>query len=329
VDEDGAKSGAGHHLSHGFDVGADGRIARLARRQRGRVTRTQLLSASITVDEIRHRLGSGRLHREHAGVYAVGYRRHGRVGRWQSALLAVGDDGVLSDFVAAARHGFGADPVTVDITCPRKLHTRRGIRLHHRHLPPREVVRLEGLPFTSPSRTLFDLASRLNGSRLAAAANEAFVRRIVTLDELYATAARNRGRRGSVAFRRLLATLDPEGREVRSRLEVRLNSFLRARGFPRWEQNVPLRVAGETIRPDVLWRAQRVVVEADGRDPHLAPLTFDRDRRRDRRLRVDGWQPVRVTSRDLGAGADELEADLRRLLGISATTSEAACRPGP
>ena len=69
------------------------------------------------------------------------------------------------------------------------------------------------------------------------------------------------------------------------------------------------------IEPDVLWRAQRVIVEADGRDPHLAPLTFASDRRRDRRVRVEGWVPVRVTSEDLDKGADELERDLRSLLG--------------
>ena len=69
------------------------------------------------------------------------------------------------------------------------------------------------------------------------------------------------------------------------------------------------------IEPDVLWRAERVIVEADGRDPHLAPLSFASDRRRDRRVRVEGWTPVRVTSEDLGQGADELDRDLRSLLG--------------
>ena len=193
----------------------------------------------------------------------VGYRAHEREGRWRSALLAVGEDGILSHFVAAARHAVGADPVIVDITCPRKLRPQRGIRLHHREVDPEEVTRIDGLPFPSPSRTLFDLASWLEPERLAKAANEAFVQRIVTLDDLYATAVRNHGRRGSVAFRRLLATLDPEGREIRSPLEVRLNAFLRARGFPPWEQNMPLRIGGETIRPDILWRPQRVIVEAD------------------------------------------------------------------
>ena len=111
-----------------------------------------------------------------------------------------------------------------------------------------------------------------------------------------------------------MTRIDPEGRPIRSPLEARLNRFLRARGLPPWEQNATLWIAGERIKPDVLWRPQRVIVEADGRDPHLAPLTFDSDRRRDRRLRVEGWQPVRVTSADLDTRPEELESDLHALL---------------
>jgi hypothetical protein len=177
------------------------------------------------------------------------------------------------------------------------------------------VVRVQSLPLTSPSQTIFDLAGLLNADRLAKAANDAFVKQLVTVADLRQAQARNVNRRGAVAFTALLAILDPEGHRVESPLEARLNAFLRARGFPPWESNVAIQIGTETIRPDVLWRPQRVLVEADGRDPHLAPLTFASDRRRDRRCRVEGWEPVRVTSADLGAGANELDADLRSLLG--------------
>ena len=172
------------------------------------------------------------------------------------------------------------------------------------------------LPLTSPAQTLFDLATLLQPAQLAKAANEAFVLRLLTMGDLRETLARNHHRRGSPAFRRLLATLDPDGHVVRSPLEVRLNAFLRVRGFPPWESNVRLRVGDDVIEPDVLWRPQRVIVEADGRDPHLAPLTFASDRRRDRRVSAAGWHPVRVTERDLGPGADELEDDLRTILNL-------------
>jgi very-short-patch-repair endonuclease len=53
------------------------------------------------------------------------------------------------------------------------------------------------------------------------------------------------------------------------------------------------------IRPDFVWRAQRVVVEADGFGTHKTRHAFEDDRRRDQRLISAGWRPVRVTQRQL------------------------------
>jgi very-short-patch-repair endonuclease len=194
------------------------------------------------------------------------------------------------------------------------LRSRDGIRLHRREIDPAETRVVDGLALTSPAQTLFDLATVLGTAALAKAANEAFVQGLVTMDGLRATRARNAGRKGAAAFDRVLGLLDPRGRRIRSPLESRLNEFLRARRFPPWEQNVRLVIDGEVIEPDVLWRRQQVIVEADGRGPHLAPLTFASDRRRDRRVRVAGFEPVRVTEVDLDDRPDELEADLKTLL---------------
>lgn len=300
----------------GLRVGIDAAIAEIASRQNGRVSRAQLVAAGVTDKAILHRVSTGQLIRLRRGLFAVGGHNGGITARLRAALLAIGDDASVSHLSAAGRYRVRGDPVVVDVTCPRWLPKRDGIRLHHRELDPDEIRTVDGLPLTSPARTLFDLGTVLGGGGHLKAANEAFVQGLVTVEELRAARRRYARRKGSAAFERLLAALDPEGREVRSPLEVRLNDFLRARGFPPWESNVALRLGEEVIRPDVLWRAQRVVVEADGRDPHLSPLTFDRDRRRDRRLRAEGWEPVRVTSRDLADHADELDADLRSLLGL-------------
>ncbi len=207
-------------------------------------------------------------------------------------------------------------PRVVDITNARRLSSREGIRVHHREIHPLEIVDRNGMPFTSPAQTVFDLATRYGAESLAEIANQGFVERVLTIEALRTVELRNAGRRGSKAFRRLLDRIDPNGRRVRSPLEVRVERFLRTRGFPDWEQNVRLRVGDEVREPDFLWRAQRVMVEADGRDPHLAPLTFDDDRRKDRRARVEGWEPVRITWDDMDFRQDEVDADLRALLGI-------------
>jgi very-short-patch-repair endonuclease len=65
---------------------------------------------------------------------------------------------------------------------------------------------------------------------------------------------------------------------------------------------------------DCLWRAQRLVVELDGRFVHGTWRAAERDRERDRLLQVDGWRVVRITWRQLRDGAPTVVADLRRLL---------------
>ena len=293
----------------------DRAIAAAAEGQAGRVSRRQLVALGISDEAIDVRVASGRLIRLRSGVYALGHRRDDRARHW-AALLAVGDDGAVSHLSAAAEHRMvRAAPLTVDITVPRRLPHREGIRVHTRRLEPEALRTLGGLPLTSPSQTLFDLAAVLDHTALARAANEGFVLGILTGDDLRATLACNARRKGAAAFRRLLAELGIAGR-VRSPLEIRLHRFLLARGFPPSESNVRLRIGEEWIEPDILWREQRVIVEADGRGPHLAPLTFASDRRRDRRARVEGWEPVRVTDADLDQRPDELDADLRALLSM-------------
>ena len=293
-------------------------IAGLAALQQGQVSRRQLLRRGLSPDAVDRRISSGRLLVIRPGVYAVGYLTETSRARCATALLDAGPGSLISHLSSAAEWRFRLPaPLVVDITNPRRLRSRDGIRIHTRAIDPAEVRYRDGLPITSPAQTLFDLATMLGARPLAEAANEAFVLQLLDLDDLRRVLERNPRRKGSTAFRRLLATLDPEDRRIRSPLEARLSAFLRARRFPPWEQNVRLEIGGETIEPDVLWRHERVVVEADGRDPHLAPLTFASDRRRDRRLRVEGWEPVRVTSEDLDSRPDELDADLRSLLGIS------------
>src|SRR5215216_2261434 len=109
---------------------AGGAVWALARRQYGVVSRKQLLDLGFTAKAIRHRVARGRLHVVMRGVYAVGRPSLEREGRWMAAVLACGEEAMLSHRSAAALWGFGeAHPDYIEISVRRHCKVRRpGIR---------------------------------------------------------------------------------------------------------------------------------------------------------------------------------------------------------
>jgi predicted transcriptional regulator of viral defense system len=85
-------------------IDADRAIAAIASRQRGVVTRTQLLAAGISGRAIERRLRAGRLHAVHRGIYLVVHRVMPDGARELAALLACGRSAVVSHLSAANLH---------------------------------------------------------------------------------------------------------------------------------------------------------------------------------------------------------------------------------
>ncbi|MGH2993242.1 MAG: type IV toxin-antitoxin system AbiEi family antitoxin domain-containing protein [Solirubrobacterales bacterium] len=79
---------------------ADPVIAAIAGRQRGVVSRRQLLAAGIDRGAIERRLRAGRLHPVHRGIYLVGHRVMADRAREAAALLACGSGAVVSHLSA-------------------------------------------------------------------------------------------------------------------------------------------------------------------------------------------------------------------------------------
>jgi len=61
------------------------------------------------------------------------------------------------------------------------------------------------------------------------------------------------------------------------------------------------------LSPDLMWPAQRVLVELDGLDTHGTRSAMRRDRRRDRLALAAGWVPLRFTW-------DDVDQDLRAVV---------------
>ena len=293
----------------------DRAVAGLAERQHGVVSRTQLLDAGLGRGAIELRLARGRLHRVHAGVYAVGHPILSAEGRWMAAVLSGGSGAVLSHRSAAAHWGIrpeGSRPAQV--TVARILRSRPRLHFHHSSLPDDEVTVREGIPVTTVPRTLFDLAAVIPLRQLNRAVNEAEIRRLWDPLSLNDLLTRHPRRPGAAAIRTVLAT--PGEGITRNDLEDRFLDLLSAARLPQPGTNVPMEVNGVLIEPDCTWREQRLIVELDGNATHATRSAFESDRARDRALVAAGWRVMRITWRQLHDEPEALTRDVRASLTV-------------
>jgi len=299
----------------------DAEVAALAAAQHGVVGRPQLTQLGLTARMIDHLLARCRLHSIHRGVYAVGHPRLTRRGRWMAAVLASGDGAVLSHRSAAALWGL-VQSDRVEVTTPKRGRRRAGVTIRWSELPRDETTTRDGIPVTTVSRTLFDLAAVAAPATLRRAARSAEAQRLGDGLSLADLLARHPRRPGAAALRDLAF----DGRVVRSELEERFLAFLDRAGLPRPATNV--QVCGYEC--DCVWFAERVIVELDGRAGHHGALAFEEDRERDRVLSAAGWRPVRVTWRHVHRGRRRLAADLAAMLlsGAAAGPPRAPRAPG-
>ena len=276
-------------------------IAELARRQHGVVATRQLAAAGVGESGIRHRVRKGRLVRLHRGVYLVA-PLPAPLTREMAALLACGDQAALSHHSAAAVWGFRPPHQgDVHVTVERgRAASRPGIRVH-RTLSLNAAIH-QGLTLTTPAQTLADLATTLTDHELDRAVEQALILRLTTHDELAGTA-------------RLRRALRTEPALTRSEAERRLLDLTRAARIPRPAANT--RVGRHEV--DLLWTAQRLVVEVDGYAFHGSRHAFERDRRRDADLVAAGYRVIRFTWRQITREPEAVVARLAVLVLGAAT----------
>ena len=290
----------------------------LARRQRGVVTRAQLVGLGFDPRAIDRRLAVGRLNRLHRGVYALGPIAVPEAAE-MAAVLACGEGAVLSHRSAAALWHLLPQPAKqgpIDVTVPRSRSTHRpGIRIHRAgSLRPDEATKLRGIPITTPARTLLDLAAIVTLRELEQATAQALARSLARRSALLSLVAGHRGRSGT---RSLRALLDAHERPAltRSEAEERLLAVIRKAQLPTPDVNVRL----GPYEVDFLWRDAGLVVEVDGFAFHSDRVRFEADRRRDGELAARGFTVIRVTWRQI---AEEPEAVLARLARALARSTE-------
>jgi predicted transcriptional regulator of viral defense system len=106
----------------------------LAAAQHGVIALFQLLALGYTLEAIKHRVATGRLHPIHRGVYAVGRPGLTRKGEWMAGILACGDGAALSHFSAGALWRLCREARReIHVSVPRSADRRHGgIAVHRR-----------------------------------------------------------------------------------------------------------------------------------------------------------------------------------------------------
>ncbi|HET9163103.1 MAG TPA: type IV toxin-antitoxin system AbiEi family antitoxin domain-containing protein [Solirubrobacterales bacterium] len=256
----------------------------LAGRQHGIVTRQQLLGLGFGPRSIEHRIAHGRLHLVMHGVYAVGWPTLTPRRRWMAAVLACGDEAMLSHRSAATLWGIAKEQADrVDVSVRRRCELKRpGLKVRSRAmLRPEDVAIKDRIPVTSVARTLVDLAAELDPIAVERAVNEADKRDLTDPEALRIALDRYEGEPGAPRLRKLL-----DKRTFRlsdSDLEILFRPIAAAAGLPS-----PLSkqvVNGWEV--DFYWPDLGLVVETDGLRYHRTAATQTRDARRDRAHRND------------------------------------------
>jgi very-short-patch-repair endonuclease len=281
------------------------------------IGRGQLLALGMTRRTIVGRLKRGQLHERHRGVYVVGVRRISRKGRWMAAVLACGEGAVLSHRSAACSWRLlPTEAGAIDVICSKQAR-RDGIACHRQTLLDDEWLVEDGIPMTSPCRTIFDLASVVKMRELERAFHEAEARELTDRMSLPMLLKRYPGRRGVANIRALLGSSKPVG-ITRNDFEEAFLALVDAHDVLRPRMNAPLAVRGRFFEVDGLWEERRVAVELDSRGIHGTRKRFESDRQRDRILVAEGWRTMRITWRQLREEPEAIVADLKLALEQSA-----------
>jgi Protein of unknown function (DUF559)/Transcriptional regulator, AbiEi antitoxin len=186
---------------------------------------------------------------------------------------------------------------------------RPGVRVHQAALPDGHVTRRQGVPVTSVSRTVVDLARTLPFAEGVVVADSALAAKQTTSGELEAVVAQCVRWPGIQRARRVVMFAD---QRAESPLESISRAVFHELGLPPPELQVWVGdedgVAG---RVDFLWRQYRTIAEADGAIKYTRPAEAMAQLNRDARLRAAGFEVVHFTWREIIRVPAQVVADIR------------------
>lgn len=305
-----------------------------AERQDGVVSRGQLLTAGLTVQQARRDVDNRRWQTIHPGVYVTHTDPILPAARTWAGILYAGPGAVASHRTALWLYGAVDEPpgvVHVSVPGSRRVRRQSGLRIHHsRPLVARGDALC--LPDGAPPRSriecaVLDQCDHEIADRAVDLVLRAVQRRLTTARRLRAAlAARARHR-----HRRLIHDLLTDVEDgVASPLELRYRRDVELpHGLPRGRRNAAEHTpaTGPTIYRDVRYRRWNVVIELDGLSAHPREAAF-RDFRRDNAAALGGDLVLRFGWHDVVGRSCLIARDVGSALRLRGWMGEATpCGP--
>lgn len=292
-------------------------VARQAESQHGLVTAAQVRAAGASPRARDRAVAAGLLIPVRRSVYAVGGSPESAWRPLMAAYLVAGPSAVVSYRAAAGLHrlrGFLAG--AVELTSPGRALRLRGARCHSASLLEDDVTVVRGFRATSASRTVLDIAGKVDPVLLRRIVGDAWRRRLLSRTDLQGVLERHggRGHAGTEVLRQVAAEV--AGGD--SDLEAGWLRVLTSCGIRPPALQHQLVVAGRVYVLDFAWPSHRVGVEIDGWEFHRDRFTWDRDHDKANAYAEAGWTVLFVTSR---TRREDVIRQLRRFISRSSAST--------
>ena len=292
-------------------------VAAVAAQQKFMVSRGDVLRAGGTDNGIRWRIERGVWIPVQAGVYQTDRRAQDWRSKLLAAVLAGGEGSVASHRAALVLWGMdGISSAPVEITVPYTHGPIPKGTIVHRTRRPVEAEIVDGIPVTTPERTLLDCAALLPRLVVTKALESALRMRLTSVSKLYDMLAAKGGRgvRGTRKFRSILAERVADT-STGSGAETEILFHMRRARLPEPELQYELfSLQGERMLLDFYWPTLGKAIEIDGLDAHSSADALDHDLKRQNALLDLGIELRRFTARAVRRDPDAVVTEIRRFL---------------
>jgi very-short-patch-repair endonuclease len=301
---------------------ADHALAELAARQDGIFTLADARQAGLTRAQIDRRVLQHWV-TLHDGVFRMQGAPDSWRGRVRAAVAAAAPHGAISHRSGAEIFELPGRTIDfIELTCRRWLRAKHPELFVHEstRLEPSDITTVDGIPVTTPERTILDLASCYPYERyLEYVVQAARRKRLITYESMRAVFDRHarRGLKGVAALRTVLNAWDPASRPTESEMETRLLQTLRRYGLPEPTLQYEVRDADGYLlgRVDAAYPSARIAIEYDSKQEHSDEFQRARDARRNSALQARGdWNVLSARHDDLNRGAPELCEEIELIL---------------